>query len=356
MPNPVISQITLPSGTTYDIKDATARAAIEAITGGDAVVFIGVSTTTITDGGTQTPTIEGWEGPAKAGNLVFYGSQEYIYGNDDKWHALGDLSTLGALAQKDSATASYRPAGTVSQPTFTGSSSSVTITTTDSDTGNYTPSGSISAPTFTGKTMSSSGTYTPAGSITVTTSGTTNKTAAVSSTTGTATYTPAGEVSAPTISVKTAGTTASINNPTKVTVAKTVTAVAPGATAPSNEVTYYSVSGEVLSFYQLGYTTGDSITTSAVTVKTGDAAYQSTAPSFTGTGTRLVTGNIAVPNTYTATFNGTSATINVSGTTTGTVAAPTFTGTKVQINGTTTASGTVSQPTFSGTTATITVS
>ena len=110
--------------------------------------------------------------------------------------------------------------------------------------------------------MSSSGTYTPAGSVTVTTSGTTNKTAPVSSTTGTATYTPAGEVSAPTISVKTAGTTASINNPTKVTVAKTVTAVAPGATAPSNEVTYYSVSGEVLSFYQLGYTTGDSITTS----------------------------------------------------------------------------------------------
>lgn len=59
MPNPVISQITLPSGTTYDIKDTTARAAIEAITGGDAVVFVGVSTTTITDGGTQTPTIAG---------------------------------------------------------------------------------------------------------------------------------------------------------------------------------------------------------------------------------------------------------------------------------------------------------
>lgn len=59
MPNPVISQITLPSGTIYDIKDATARAAIEAITGGDAVVFIGVSTSAITDGGTQTPTIAG---------------------------------------------------------------------------------------------------------------------------------------------------------------------------------------------------------------------------------------------------------------------------------------------------------
>lgn len=356
MPNPVISQITLPSGTTYDIKDATARAAIEAITGGDAVVFIGVSTSAITDGGTQTPTITDWTGPAKSGNLVFYGSQEYVYGTDDKWHALGDLSTLGALAQKDSATASYQPAGTNSAPTFTGASSTVTITTTSNTNGNYQPAGTISVPTFTGKTMSSSGTYTPAGSVTVTTSATANKTAAVSSTTGTATYTPAGSVSAPTISVKTAGSTTAINNPTKVTVAKTVVAAAPGATAPANEVTYYSVSGEVLSLYQLGYTTGDSISTASVTVKTGDAAYESSEPTFSGTGTRLVTGNIAVPNSYTATFNGTEATIEVSGTTTGSVSSPSFTGTKVQISGSTTASGSVSAPTFTGTTATITVS
>lgn len=31
--NPTISQITLPNNTTYDIKDATARAAIADITG-----------------------------------------------------------------------------------------------------------------------------------------------------------------------------------------------------------------------------------------------------------------------------------------------------------------------------------
>ena len=79
-----ISKIKLPSGTEYNIKDATARAAIEAITGGDAVVFIGVSSTAITDGGSQTPTISGWSGVLAAGNLVFYGAQEYIYGNDEK--------------------------------------------------------------------------------------------------------------------------------------------------------------------------------------------------------------------------------------------------------------------------------
>lgn len=54
-----ISKITLPNGNTYDIKDTTAREAIAAISGGDAVVFIGVSTSTITDGGTETPTISG---------------------------------------------------------------------------------------------------------------------------------------------------------------------------------------------------------------------------------------------------------------------------------------------------------
>ena len=71
-----ISKIKLPSGTEYDIKDATARAAIEAITGGDAVVFIGVSSTAITDGGTEVPTISGSSisstSDLRAGDIVFY--------------------------------------------------------------------------------------------------------------------------------------------------------------------------------------------------------------------------------------------------------------------------------------------
>ncbi len=354
-----ISKITLPSGTTYDIKDATARAAIEAITGGDAVVFIGVSTTALTDGGSQTPTIGGEEKTVSSGNLVFYGTQEYIYGNDNKWHALGDLSTLGALAQKNSASASYKPAGTVSQPTFTGSSSNVTLTATDNASGNYQPKGTVSQPSFTGAAMTSTGKFTPAGGVTVTTNATTNKTATVApASSGDATYTPAGSVAAPTISVKTAGAT---NNTLKPVTAKSMVSglatAAPGATAPANAITYYAVNGETLSLYQIGATKADSVTLgSAVTVKTGDAAYEATAPAFTGTGVRLVTGNIAVPNTYTATFTGTEGNVSVSGTTTGSVSQPTFTGTKVQLAGTTTAAGTVSQPTFTGTTATITVS
>lgn len=444
---PLISQITLPSGTTYQLKDAWARDQISALTGGSAVVFVGVSTTPLTDGGTQKPTIDGNQLTPTTGQLFFYGTQEFIYGTDGKWHALGSLDSLGALAYKDSASTTYKPAGTVSKPTFTGSSSSVSITATTNENGNYQPAGTVSKPTFTGSSSTFTGSFTPSGSVSVSTKTTSNKTATVSpagsgtvtytpagtvgtptfngtsfdstgkftpaggisftnsnttatvsTTTGTATYTPAGTVGTPTISVKTAGSTTTIKNPTSVTVAKTVVAAAPGATAPSNAITYYAVADETLSLYQLGYTTGASITTSNVTVKNGDAAYQSTQPSFTGTGVRLVTGNISVPTS--ATFSGTEGDITVSGTATGTVSQPTFTGTgvrlvtgnipvpsayeagftgsegsvsvsgtpngsvsqptftgtKVQISGTTTAAGSVSQPTFDGTQVTITTS
>ena len=74
--------------------------------------------------------------------------------------------------------------------------------------------------------------------------------------------------------------------------------------------------------------------THSLDVSVGNVTVQSTgkftpagtvsAPAFTGTGVRLVTGDIAVPKTYT--FSGTAETITVSGTATGTVSAPTFTG------------------------------
>lgn len=332
-----ISQITLPSGTTYDIKDAGARELIAALEGSTA--FLGVTTTAITDGSTTNPvSINGSSVEATTGAIVTYGSKELIW-NGTAWQEFGDLSALGALAYKDSASASYTPAGSVSQPTFTGSSSTVTITASDNTSGNYQPKGTVSQPTFTGATMNASGSFTPAGSVTVTTNATTNKTATVSSTTGTATYTPAGSVSAPEISVSSAGATTTVNSITDV------------GTLPALTTT---VANEVLT---IGWAAGTLPTKGAnTTVKTGDASYSASAPTFTGTGARLVTGNIAVPNTYTATFTGTEDTVSVSGTPAGTVSQPTFTGIKAQLSGTTTASGSVSQPTFTGTQATITVS
>lgn len=226
-----ISKITLPSGTTYDIKDATARAAI-----GGAIIIRGTTTTALTDGAITNPiTIDNESYTAVANDAVFYGNKEFVF-DGTKWHEFGDMTGLGALATKDSASGSYTPAGTIAVNAASGSGTS---------------------------------------------------------------YTPEGSVSAPTISMSSAGSTATIHNPTKATVATAVTAAAPGATAPSNPITYYSVANETLSLYQIGYNTGDSISTSDVTVKTGDATYSASTPSFTGTEKKLA-------------FSGTSATITVS--------------------------------------------
>lgn len=348
-----ISVIQLPSGSSYNIKDAWARQAIEGL--GNPTHFLGASSTAITDGGTQKPTIGGSEVTPNAGDIVVYSNGEFIW-SGTSWIELGDLSGLGSLAYKNSASGSVTATGTVSKPTFTGSSSTVTITATDNTSGNYQPKGTVSQPTFSGTaaTISSSATYTPAGSVSLTK---TNKTTTVSAaSSGTTTYTPGGSVGTPTISVKTAGSTTSINNPTSKTVVTDMSVAEPSSTAATGALAYYSVSGETLTLKQIVETTGASISTSAVTVKTGDAAYQSSQPSWTGTGVRLVTGNISTADS--ASFSGTEATISSSASYTpaGGVSQPTFTGTKTQLSGSTTAAGSVSQPTFSGDAKTVTVS
>lgn len=132
MPNSVISQITLPSGTTYDLKDADARSAIANIqsmaTG--AMYYIGISSTAITDGGTQKPTIDSVErtlAAADAGAVAIYGEMEYVW-NGSKWQEFGSTGSLKALAFKDSATGNFTPAGTVSQPTISVATAGSTTT------------------------------------------------------------------------------------------------------------------------------------------------------------------------------------------------------------------------------------
>ena len=210
-----ISKITLPSGTTYDIKDAVAREAVSSFT-----KWLGVTTTELTDGASTNPiTIDGDSVTAENGNIASYGNKEFIF-NGSTWQEFGDLGALGNMAYADTATGSVTPSGSVSL-------------STSSET--------------------------------------------------------------PTISVDSAGATTTIKNPTKATVALSVAAAAPGQTAPDNAVTYYSVANETLSLYQLGYTTGDSISTSDVTVKTGDASYKASA--------------ISVPTS--ASFSGSASSVTV---------------------------------------------
>ena len=338
MPN--IKQITLPSGNTYDIVDAGARELIAELQ--QYTDYLGVTTTPLTDGASTNPiTIDGQSVTAKKGNIANYQSKEFIY-NGSVWQEFGDLSGLGALAYKDSASGSYTPSGTVSKPTFTGDQSTVTITATNNASGNYTPTGSISKPTFTGDALTSTGNYTPAGSVTITANQ--NKTATVSpAASGANTYTPAGVCSGTAVTLNTTSIKGMTSQGTLPTWDPTT--IFPVFTV--NAVT------EVLTISNSNFNAGTlpGIGT-ATTVATG--VNQITDPTFSGNGVRLVTGNIAVPNALQ--FGGTEATLSVSGTPTGNVSKPTFSGTKVQIEGTVTPTGNVSQPTFSGNAATITVS
>lgn len=115
---PEISQITLPSGTTYDLKDSQAR---------QAKGWIGITTTALTDGATTNPiTINGQSVTAVSGDITSYDETEFIF-NGSAWQEFGNLSDLGALAYKDSASGSYTPQGSVAAPDISVSPSTDTI-------------------------------------------------------------------------------------------------------------------------------------------------------------------------------------------------------------------------------------
>lgn len=131
---PEISKITLPSGNTYDIKDATARDAIASLSGGTS--FLGVTTTALTDGSTTNPiTIGGNSVVPDNGNIVAYGTAEFIW-DGSKWIEFGDLSTLGGLATKDTVSLSKGSGDQVlgEATTFTNASSAVSFSGGSTDT------------------------------------------------------------------------------------------------------------------------------------------------------------------------------------------------------------------------------
>lgn len=130
---PYISKVTLPSGNTYNIKDAAAREAIAALEGGS--YFLGVTTTPLTDQATTNPvTVDGQSVTVTNGNIVVYGNAEFIW-NGSKWIEFGDLSNLGQLAYKDSVSLNKGTGDNVlgEATTFTNASSAVTFSggTTD---------------------------------------------------------------------------------------------------------------------------------------------------------------------------------------------------------------------------------
>ena len=126
-----LSKIAKGSDTLW-LKDAEARQEIadikSSITG--AMHYAGVTTTEISDGSTTgTITISGESYTAKNGDVVIYGELEFVW-NGSKWQELGSTGSLKALAFKDSASATYTPAGTnaASAVSFTGQTSGTFVT------------------------------------------------------------------------------------------------------------------------------------------------------------------------------------------------------------------------------------
>ena len=118
-----ISQITIGS-TTYDIKDAGARQLIEDL--GNALYWMGVTTTELEDGDTTNPiTINSESVTAEIGGMAQYDGEEFVW-NGSAWQSIGK-NNFGDMAFVDQGEASYTPAGTVSQPTVSTTITSATI-------------------------------------------------------------------------------------------------------------------------------------------------------------------------------------------------------------------------------------
>lgn len=146
MPNPTyMSKITLPvningkiQNVEFTIKDAEARQMITDL--GNALYWIGVTTTALSEGATTNPiTVGGESVTAKIGGLASYDGMEYAW-NGSAWQGMGP-SNLGALAYKSSASGSYTPAGSVAIEKGTDSTDTVTGVTANGTTPYFTQSG-----------------------------------------------------------------------------------------------------------------------------------------------------------------------------------------------------------------------
>ena len=284
MPDPkYISQVEMPDGSLLEIKDSYARSAIAGGVKYVGKLYVdGTTYTHLTDGDTRS-TVEIIDGSshksvsAASGDLVFDGTDEFIY-DGSTWAHLGKEG-LGSFAFVNEGRVTV-PTVSYGNPTPNVTSTAATVNIQESASGNLSVTGTFTQPTISG-TASVSGTSTH---------NTSSEDYAVTATTTipsgkTKNYTPAGSVSAPTISLSSAGSTTTIKNPSSKTVVTGVSASDPSSTAATGAVTYmtYTENTETLSFRQLAVATGASITTSDVTVKTGDGSYSAGSPTFTGT-------------------------------------------------------------------------
>ena len=334
MPDPkYLSQVEMPNGTLLEIKDTVAR---QMATGGARYIgklyVDGTTYTHLTDGDQRTSveiidasttghhtvsTTGQGTNQLKQGDIVLDDGKEFIF-DGTLWELMG-ADNLGQFAFVDEGRVTV-PTVSYGNPTPNHTSTAATVNIAQNDSGNLAITG-----TFTQPSVSIPVTLTG-----TSTHGTSTKTMEVVTTTTipsgkTATYKPAGTVSKPSITLTAAGGTYTIKNPTAKDMVKEVTASNPGSGTLAGEVVYavYTENTETLSLKRLAAPTEVSITTSDVTVKTGDGTYGlQSAPTFTGTD---------VYQTVTDTFTDAAGTVSVSGTVSGTTTGGAYTPKKYQI-------------------------
>lgn len=156
-----ISVITLPSGSSYNLKDNTARSEIEALRSemGSLGSYLGATTTELTDGATTSPiTVKDGDStksvtPSDPGDWTVDSANVTYIWTGSQWDQLGSAGAIKALAYKDSASGAYTPTGTVS---VTSAGTKTTISSS------YTPEGTVSGSvTPKGSNAASSVTITP---------------------------------------------------------------------------------------------------------------------------------------------------------------------------------------------------
>lgn len=301
-----ISQIKLPDGSVYSIKDAEARELIGEIAA-KGISFV------ISTNAANTPYGVQWDDdgtiitgtlaasaeitslylvPAKVDDRTFYAEYACIKlsNNTYIWEKLGDtdvsFDSLGALAYKDTASGSLSIISAVSS-------------------------------SFSGSSFTSTGSFTPEGSTTV------NVT--TSSITSTGTITASGSVSKPNVTVTTTSNTsgaskvASNGSVTAGSAASFTSGTFSGGSFTQGTDTFSAATHAADSFNANTPTSVTLPTFSAVSILTGVSAELAAAPTFTGSAVDVsVTAN---PSTLSlsATFTGSSKSVSVTGTPTGSV-------------------------------------
>ena len=347
-----LSKIITPSGDTLNIKDQTAR---DMATGGTRFIgklyVSGTSYTHLTDGDTRTSveiidtTSTGHHSvTAAAGDIVLDDGNEFIF-DGSAWELMGH-DNLGNLAFADTASGTVTTT-TYGDPTPNQTSTAGTVNITQNNSGNLAITGTFTQPTI-------SGTATVTGTASIST--TTDDYQVLSSTSVPSgknkSYTPAGSVSAPTISLAAngAGSTTTIKNPTSKTVVTSVGTSAASSTPASGALSWasYDSTTETLTLNQITASTGASISTSNVTVKTGDGTYEASQPTFTGTDIYLWADDVQK-------ISSTSASVTASGDISATATGGAYTPKKYQIGVNYDKTTSISQGTPSTTSQTVTV-